>query len=90
MVIVMLMRLRHSVKTRPHHIALTAWKRFSKTMNRYFMRCKSVKNPHFGPYEGISYGFNRYLGVMITALLLLPYHRSITAIATVTAFFTMI
>ena len=35
-----------------------------------------------------SYDFDRYLGVTLTASLRLPHHYSITAIATVTSFYT--
>ena len=37
-------------------------------------------------YQGISYGYDQYLGVIITASLLRPHHCSITAVMNVTKF----
>ena len=45
------------------------------------------KNLCFELYQGISYGFDWYLGVIITTSLSLPYYHSATAIATVMTFF---
>ena len=48
--------------------------------------CINKNKLRFGPHQGISYGFDLYLGDMIAASLSLPHQRSVIAIATVTAF----
>ena len=53
------------------------------------MRCKGVKTPLFGPYQGLLHVFDRYLSAMITISLLLPHQRFDITIATITAFFTL-
>jgi hypothetical protein len=52
-----------------------------------FLGCKGVKKRVLGRIKG-SYGFDRYLGITITASLRLSYHYSVTAIANVTSFYT--
>ena len=58
-----------------------------KKTNRYFPRYKGVNKPRFGLCQRISYGFDGYVGVTITASLPLPHHLSATAIVTVTVFY---
>ena len=74
----------HSVKIRPHRIGNVV--KVFKTNEPLFSACKGVKKTSFSAVSRDILWFARYLGITITASLPLPHHRSVIAIATVTAF----
>ena len=67
----------HSAKARPHRFGHVC-KGFKKKWIDISRIVKGVKNPCVGPCQGISHTSDCYLGVMITASLLLSDHTPIT------------